>query len=70
MRELEYHERQAHGKEEKDVVEPPAHVPLVEQLGNHLQKRARKRSAAVGQALDEDGIIGVRRELFRLKSSR
>ena len=59
MRELEYHERQAHGKEEKDVVEPPAHVPLVEQLGNHLQKRARKRSAAVGQALDEDGINGV-----------
>ena len=51
MRELEYHERQAHGKEEKDVVEPPAHVPLVEQHGNHLQKRARKRSAAVGQAL-------------------
>ena len=51
MRELEYHERQAHAKEEKDVVEPPAHVPLVEQHGNHLQKRARKRSAAVGQAL-------------------
>ena len=25
MRELEYHERQAHGKEEKAIVEPPAH---------------------------------------------
>ena len=53
MRELEYHERQAHGKEEKDIVdvEPPAHVPIVEQLGNHPQKRARKRSAAVGRGL-------------------
>ena len=59
MREIEYHERQAHGKEEKDIVEPPAHVPLVEQLWDHLQKRARKKSAAVGQSLDEDGIDGV-----------
>ena len=59
MRELKYHERQAHGKEEKDIVEPPAHVPLVEQLWDHLQKRARKKSAAAGQSLDEDGINGV-----------
>ena len=75
MRELKYHERQDHGKEEKDIVEPPAHVPLIDQLGNHLQKKATKRSVAVGQALDEDGINGLirlenqkrklgRRELF------